>query len=1001
MATIYLTNGSDNRVGTADGDYIYGYKEGSSPQDDVGADTIDGAGGSDNIEGGGGDDKLFGGIGYDYIYGQGGSDTIDVGIDGGSARGGDGNDTLIGSDVSDYLYGDAGEDTLTGGKGNDNLIDGAYNDKSTKDTLNAGEGEDSIESYGGIDTIDGGAGIDALYLDRSFALVGLTFNMISPNQVTTLVGDGTTVTGVELFRIYTGLGADTITLGAAGDTIDTDAGVDTIKAGDGRDTVSAGADDDFLYGEAGDDYLYGEGGNDLIDGGSGDDQIVDGNSYDVTSDDTIYGGIGYDSIRSVGGKDTIDGGADFDWLTFDRGEATADLILILTSTAVKATVQGDGSTIVNVEDFDIRTGSGNDQITTLDADDTIYGGAGDDTLIGGAGHDSINGGSGKDWIELGTDSGYAYGEEDDDTIFGSEANDTVHGGGGSDKLYAGAGSDNVTDGYSSSAAGDDVIEAGDGDDTIYSYGGVDTIDGGADFDSLTLERTSASKALTFEFQGSAGVTTLLGDGTTVTGVERFYIRTGSGKDVVTTGNADDTIYGGGDDDTLDGAGGSDTLVGNQGNDVLRGGAGRDYLYGDDGSADGGNDTMDLGADGGQAYGYNGNDIYIQSSKGNDDISEASGDGIDEVQTTYTYALLEIKAGLGAFENLTLIGNDAIDGTGNELDNVIKGNSAQNTLIGLVGKDTLHGLGNNDTLDGGVDDDTYVVDANGYVIIEAVDDGTADTVKASASYDLRDAVHVEFMRTVDDAGTAAINLYGNAFKQEITGNAGANLLSDGGKGAADTMRGLGGNDTYRVYNSGDVIVETSSQGAKDTVLAAVSYRLTTGAHVEVLSTISAGATSAIKLYGNELGQTINGNAGANVLRGYAGDDTINGGAGADRIAGGLGNDTLAGNAGADIYYFSYALNGTTNVDTIKGFSSIDLINLSSSIFSKAGPAGALAAGAFWASADGKAHDSSDRILYETDTGILRYDPDGTGTATAIKFAIMAGLPSMNAGDFVIA
>jgi len=54
-----------------------------------------------------------------------------------------------------------------------------------------------------------------------------------------------------------------------------------------------------------------------------------------------------------------------------------------------------------------------------------------------------------------------------------------------------------------------------------------------------------------------------------------------------------------------------------------------------------------------------------------------------------------------------------------------------------------------------------------------------------------------------------------------------------------------------------------------------------------------------------------------------------------------------------------------------------------------------------SVSGAATTSAHRIIYETDTGILRYDPDGTGAAAAIAFAIMDGLPSMNNADFIIA
>ncbi|MFM9109437.1 MAG: hypothetical protein ACKOPN_02335, partial [Prochlorococcaceae cyanobacterium] len=65
--------------------------------------------------------------------------------------------------------------------------------------------------------------------------------------------------------------------------------------------------------------------------------------------------------------------------------------------------------------------------------------------------------------------------------------------------------------------------------------------------------------------------------------------------------------------------------------------------------------------------------------------------------------------------------------------------------------------------------------------------------------------------------------------------------------------------------------------------------------------------------------------------------------------------------------------------------IDSIQLENSIFSALPTTGTLAATAFrlGASATTTAH----RILYDTTTGSLLYDPDGTGVAAATPFAFL--------------
>ena len=146
-------------------------------------------------------------------------------------------------------------------------------------------------------------------------------------------------------------------------------------------------------------------------------------------------------------------------------------------------------------------------------------------------------------------------------------------------------------------------------------------------------------------------------------------------------------------------------------------------------------------------------------------------------------------------------------------------------------------------------------------------------------------------------------------------------------------------------------------------------------------------------------TLVGNVASNTLKGGAGGDRLSGLDGADTLYGGTGRDTLIGGQGQDVFVFDTKPKKTVNLDRILDFSvTDDTIHLENAVFSHLGRAGKLPSAAFWTGS--KAHDRSDRIIYDKGTGALWYDPDGTGDSGQIKFAQLTKGLKMAAGDFRI-
>jgi Ca2+-binding RTX toxin-like protein len=122
----------------------------------------------------------------------------------------------------------------------------------------------------------------------------------------------------------------------------------------------------------------------------------------------------------------------------------------------------------------------------------------------------------------------------------------------------------------------------------------------------------------------------------------------------------------------------------------------------------------------------------------------------------------------------------------------------------------------------------------------------------------------------------------------------------------------GNDTYKVSDSLDTIVEFANEG-HDVVHATADFSLSE--HVEDLVFLGAGNHSG---EGNSGANRLVGNAGDNTLSGAGGDDHVDGGSGHDTLAGGDGSDRLFGGDGDD------AIDGGTGSDTLSGGSGADVL-----------------------------------------------------------------------------
>jgi Ca2+-binding RTX toxin-like protein len=796
------------------------------------------------------------------------------------------------------------------------------------------------------------------------------------------------------------------------------AGIDTISNVEG---LIGSNFDDHLTGSFRADWFEGGEGNDWIDGGRDMNtasyaSASSGVTVDLTqTGPQNTGGAGTDTLINI---NNLVGSAFDDHLVAKREtsyrvsslfEAGAGNDLLQGSDGYDQFYGGDGNdSLIGMGDIDLLDGgAGDDLLDGGNGDDMLHGGAGDDSLDGGAGFDTadyrdatgalsidLRLSGAQDTLAAGIDTltgiEQIFGGIHADILHGADANETFYGGNGADTLYGGNGNDIISGiqiyasatGYVDDAS-NDALYGGDGNDQLAGGLGDDILDGGTGFD--TISYVSATSAITIDLgisgpqdTGGAGVDTLISI------------------EAVIGSQRSDIIYGGDGDDQLDGRSGSDRLYGGSGNDTLLSGFDfddNDRLYGGDG-----NDILRSQYNNGVLFGDAGEDTLYGIYRSR--LNGGEGDDIIYGGDYLGYGYGNILNGDAGDDYLWAGGGRRfLYDPAAEL-NILNGGIGDDILYGGLYSSVLNGGADNDILDGGNRPDTL----NGGAGDDILDGGEhTDTVTYA---DATAAVTVSLaITTAQDTGGAGVDtllnverLVGSTYNDVLAGGSGDDRLF-GGNGA-DTLSGGAGYDVLDGGAHTDTASYADATAAVKVDLAILTTQDTGGAGKDRLISIENLLGSAFddRLYGDAGNNRLTGGDGADWLNGRDGNDILSGGAQDDRLTGGLGNDRLTGGAGEDSFFFNATL-GADNVDTIVDFTvGEDIILLEDGIFQGL-PKGVLTASAFVTGT--AALDADDRIIYDSATGALLFDADGTGATAAIQFATLTSLPALTNGDLLVA
>ncbi len=734
-------------------------------------------------------------------------------------------------------------------------------------------------------------------------------------------------------------------------------------------------------------------------------------------------GASRDQIFSVGGAVTLNSGGDYDQWSADYSAAAANITASFNGAT--ATLS-NGSSATNLEDLFLRTGAGNDTLSTTGGVLRFYAGAGTDRL-------NVDY-SGKPLLppyathNIALDVGGFFGA----ISYGSNSGDAGF-----------AGMSGVEQLYAVLSDGDDQV-ALDFNSPIGSL--TLKLDGGLGTNALSADLTFVTGA-TLAVAANGAITSNLG---TIARFQRFDFLLGGGLNTITTGAGNDTyvstVAPTGGPSAIDGGAGADRWTG-----TFQAAGAMAFAFGSNSasftSAAGSINlanietlivTLGAGNDSGTVTAPAADKTDIDGGGGTDsltiDYSARSNDG----QFDYS----QIASGIDGFIGYAIHDGQIASAFNSGDINALYFRSIEHLSVILGGDDDLVSVygaasqgGRSLMIDGGGGRDTIDIpfSFNQFSVTPSATGGFAvtDIDLSNGNYGTLTVRYVELLSFNGDlleliGGTAGPDtLVGTLERDLISGGAGDDILSgstgsdtlygdggndllDGGEGN-DTMIGGLGEDLYIVDDASDVVIESVDEGF-DQVAASIDYML--GDNVESLKLIGTGDLTGT---GNALDNVMRGNGGANVLfgglgddklRGAGGDDTLFGEAGADKLFGGIGQDYLHGGEGADeltggagIDHFVFdSYDWDTAVDSILDFTSgTDQIDLDRSLFDAFAALGAGSISPSMFKLGTAATNGNHRLIYDSASGSLYYDPDGVGGAAQTLLAMLGAGTALSAGD----